>query len=278
MYQVVKVLNNNGILAECLNSSTEHIFLGKGIGFHKKTGETFETIPGAKVYVVKEGMKSEDRLSVLNNIDPIYLDISNEIVLAAEAKFGPLDNNILLPLADHIAFSIERQKNGLEILNPLNPDIQILFSEEYQVASQAVDIIRKYTGVTIKEDEIGYITMHIHSALTREHLRKSMSIVLMVEKFINNIETKYHLHIDKDSLSYNRLLTHIKYMIVRALKKEALQVDITPYVKSEFSESYTISEELCQDLGEDLGCTFKETEISYLAIHIERVRESKKYQ
>ena len=277
MYQVVKVLNNNGILAQCLDSLNEHIFLGKGIGFHKKTGDTFESIPDAKVYVIKEGVKSEDRLSVLNNIDPIYLDISNEIILAAEAKFGPLDNNILLPLADHIAFSVERQKNGLEIINPLNPDIQILFSEEYQVASQAVGIIEKYTGFMIAEDEIGYITMHIHSALTREHLRKSMSIVLMVEHFIKNIESKYHIQIDKESLSYNRLLTHIKYMIVRALKKEALQVDITPYVKSEFSKSYEISEELCQELGEDLGCTFRETEISYLAIHIERVRESKKH-
>lgn len=277
MYQVVKVLNNNGILAKCLDSSAEHIFLGKGIGFHKKTGETFESIPDAKVYVIKEGFKTEDRLSVLNNIDPIYLDIANEIILAAEEKFGPLDNNILLPLADHIAFSIERQKNGLEILNPLNLDIQILFSEEYQVASKAVEIIKRYTGITIKEDEIGYITMHIHSALTREHLRKSMSIVLMVERFINNIEKKYHIQIDKESLSYSRLLTHIKYMIVRVLKKEELQVDITPYVKSEFSESYAISQELCHDLGKDLSCTFGETEVSYLAIHIERVRESKKH-
>ncbi len=278
MYQVVKVLNNNGILAKCLDSSSEHIFLGKGIGFGKKAGESFTSIPDARAYIFKESLKTDDKLSVINNIDPVYLDIANEIILAAEKKFGSFDNNILLPLADHIAFCIERQKNGLEIINPLNADIKILFSEEYQVASQAVEIIQRYTGYTILEDEIGYITMHIHSALTKEHLRNSMSIVYMVEEFIKKIETKYHIVIDKESLSYNRLLTHIKYMIVRALKKEELQVDITPYVKAEFAESYAISKELCQDLGEDLKCTFKETEISYLAIHIERVKESEKHE
>ncbi len=275
MYQVEKVLNNNGILAKCSNTSREHIFLGKGIGFGKKVGDTFGDLKEARVYVLQDGAKSDDRLSVLNNIDPIYLDISNEIIALAEKKFGAMDNNILLPLADHIAFSIERQKGGMEILNPLNTDIQILFSEEYQVASQAVDIIKTYTGHTINEDEIGYITMHIHSALTREHLRKSMSLVLIVEDFIKKIEKNYQLSIDKESLSYSRLLTHIKYMIVRALKREELQVDITPYVKAEFSESYAISKELCQDLGEDIGCLFKDTEVSYLAIHIERVKQSK---
>ena len=278
MYQVVKVLNNNGVLAKCLDSSCEYIFLGTGIGFGKKVGETFASKPDARVYVFKDSLKTEDKLSVINNIDPVYLDISNEIILAAEKRFGSFDNNILLPLADHIAFSIERQKKGLEIVNPLNADIKILFSEEYQVASLAEEIIKRYTGYTILEDEIGYITMHIHSALTKEHLRNSMSIVYIVEEFIKKIETKNQIVIDKESLSYNRLLSHIKYMIARALKKEELQVDITPYVKAEFAESYAISNELCQDLGKDLECTFKETEISYLAIHIERVKQSEKHE
>ena len=274
MYQVIKVLNNNGIVARCLESKKEFIFLGKGIGFSRKVEDTFESIPDAKIYKLQEDLKEDDQLSVLNNVEPVYLDIANEIIVQAEIKFGKLDNNILLPLADHIAFSIERQKNGLVLQNPLNTDIKILFTEEYEVAKQAVEIIRQYTGYTVSEDEVGYITMHIHSALTQDHITKSMSIVLMVEQFMEKMREHYDIIIDKESLSYTRLLTHIKYMIIRALKKEDLHVDITPYVKAEFPKSYEMSADLCKSLGEDLHCEFSKTEISYLAVHIERMRRS----
>lgn len=276
MYQIIKVLNNNGIVARCLETKEELIFLGKGIGFSRKIEDTFDEIPDAKTYVLRENDSEKDRLSILNNVDPMYLELANEIILLAEKKFGKLDNGILLPLADHIAFSIERIKNGIEIKNPLNVDIKLLFNEEYEVATQSIEIIEKLTGYKIPDDEIGYITMHIHSALTKDHIRKSMSIVWMVESLIARLEENYGLTIDKESLSYSRLLTHIKYMIIRALKKEVLHVDITPYVKAQFPLSYEIAKELCHSLEEDLECVFTETEISYLAIHIARVSNKEK--
>ena len=48
MYQIIKVLNNNAILA--YHNENERILLGKGIGFGKKPGEQFEKIQGARVY------------------------------------------------------------------------------------------------------------------------------------------------------------------------------------------------------------------------------------
>ena len=42
MYQIIKVLNNNAILA--YHNENERILLGKGIGFGKKPGEQFEKI------------------------------------------------------------------------------------------------------------------------------------------------------------------------------------------------------------------------------------------
>ena len=272
MYQILKVLNNNGIVARCQETEEEYIFLGKGIGFSSKVDDTFESLSEAQIYILQEHLKEEDQLSVLNNVEPMFIDISNEIILLAEKTFEKMDDKILLPLADHIAFSIERIKNGIEITNPLNNDIKTLFTQEYEVAKEAVQIIERYTGVKVNEDEIGYITMHLHSALTKDHIRDSMSIVLMVEDFIHRLEENFNLNMDKESLAYSRLLTHIKYMIIRAMKKEELYVDITPYVKTQFQKSFEIAESLCHSLEEDIQCKFNETEISYLAVHIERVR------
>lgn len=272
MYQVEKVLNNNGILAIDLETQIEYIFVGKGIGFHNKENQQFERLDDVKKYKLQNEKSSEDSLSVVNNVDPIYFDISNEIILVAEQKFGGIDTKIMLSLADHISFAIERIKNNLNISNPFTSDIRALFLEEYEVALKARDIIKEYTGVTINDDEIGYITLHIHSALTSEHVSRTMSVAILVSNMIEEIEQKFDIHINKDSLSYNRLMTHIKYMITRVLKDEELKVDMSLYVKTEFPYAFEVAKELCAKLAKELNRTFSEVEIGYLAIHIERVR------
>lgn len=272
MFRVEKVLNNNGILAINSNDDCEYIFLGKGIGFHFVKKQTFESIPDAKQYKMQNANSKEDPLSIVNNVDPLYFDITNEIILLAEKKFGSIDNSIFLTLADHIAFSIERMKRGLIINNPFTSDIKALFLEEYEVALDAVEIIKKYTGFTIGEDEIGYITLHIHSALSNEHISRTLSVTHLLGKFVEQMEEKLNIQINRDSLSYNRLITHIKYMITRALKGERLMVDISPYAKAEFYQSYQIAEDLCNELSKKINCEFSDIEVGYLAVHIERVR------
>ncbi len=50
MYRIVKVLNNNGILALEGESRREIILLGNGIGFGRRTGERLEHVKEAKRY------------------------------------------------------------------------------------------------------------------------------------------------------------------------------------------------------------------------------------
>lgn len=263
MYQVIKVLNNNGILAIDQESGIEYIFMGKGIGFHNKEKTEFSSLEGVKKYKLE---------GEANTVDPMYFDIANAIMLEAEAKFGEIDTRIMLALADHISFAIERTKNGLSIANPFTNDIKVLFLEEYEVALKARAIIKDYTGILVNDDEVGYITLHIHSALTKEHVSRAMNVMMLVSAMTKEMESTFHIKINRESLSYTRLITHIKYMITRVLKKEALKVDMSPYVRAEFPESYQVASKLCKKLEKELGTTFSEIEIGYLAIHIERIR------
>ena len=50
MYQVLKILNNNTILAK--EGNNEIIILAKGIGFGKKVNDHFEIPPQAKKYMM----------------------------------------------------------------------------------------------------------------------------------------------------------------------------------------------------------------------------------
>ena len=50
MYCILKILNNNALLAKEKDSGSERILLGKGIGFGKKAGDRIDPRKEIQVY------------------------------------------------------------------------------------------------------------------------------------------------------------------------------------------------------------------------------------
>ena len=121
------------------------------------------------------------------------------------------------------------------------------------------------------DDEIGYVALHIHSALEKESVAVSMQMARAVRECISLIEAQRKIHIDVMSLSYNRLMNHIKFMVARALNKESLKVNMNDYVEHNFPQSYDLARIVCDHLSKALRVQLEEIEIGYLAMHIERV-------
>lgn len=271
MFRVIKALSHNGVLAINMDDHKEYILLGKGVGFAKKVNERMEAPEDARIYLLQKETSRGSSRDILNNIDPEILEIASAIIVEAEKKFEKVDENILCPLADHIAFAVKRIKNNELISNPLTADIKALFPEEYEVACKGKDIIKEVEGIEINEDEIGYIALHIHSSLGNEKVSQAMEIAILVRDCITLIEENIGKKIDIESLSYNRLMSHIKYMAARTLKGETIKLDMNDYIKERFKKSFEIAENICKKLGRDLNRKIKEVEIGYLAMHIERV-------
>jgi transcriptional antiterminator len=271
MFRVIKALNHNGVLAINMDNHKEYILLGKGIGFGKKVNERIEEPENAHIYLLQQETERGSTKELINNIEPEILEIANSIIMEAEKKFKKVDENILCTLADHIAFAIKRIKNNEHISNPLTQDIKALFPEEYEVACKGRNIIKEIEGVEIDEDEIGYIALHIHSSLGNEKISQAMETAMMVRDCITSIEENIGKKIDIESLSYNRLMSHIKYMVARTLKGETIKLDMNDYIKERFLKSFEIAENICRKLENDLKKEIKEVEIGYLAMHIERV-------
>ena len=51
--------------------------------------------------------------------------------------------------------------------------------------------------------------------------------------------------IDIASLSYNRLMNHIRYMVARALSGEKLKVNMNDYMEVKFPESFGMAQVIC---------------------------------
>ena len=275
MYRVRKALNHNTLIAISMENNQEYLLIGKGIGFGKKVSERFE-IPEnieCSVYSLQEQTERGKAMELIKGIEPVYLEIAGKVLAKSEEVFGKIDKRILFPMADHIAFAVQRIRANEQISNPLTDDIRALFHMEYKTAECVKDILWEMLQVEIDEHEIGYIALHIHSAIEDENVALSMQIAMAVRECIRMIEEETGQTIDVMSLSYNRLMNHIRYMVARSIKGEKLKLNMNDYMSVKFPKSFWMATEVCKQLEKQLhrNSPLDEIEIGYLAMHIERV-------
>ncbi|MBR4707611.1 MAG: PRD domain-containing protein [Pseudobutyrivibrio sp.] len=271
MYRVEKVLNHNALIGILENTTQEFLIMGKGIGFGKHVSENIEVSENDVVYSLKESTERGDKKELATSIDPVYLEIANELLDGAEKAFKTIDRDVMLPLADHIEYAVKRSKNNEQLRNPLTDDIRVLFHAEFKVAEAARDIIGTRLNVNLTDDEIGYIALHIHSSIMDQAVSQAMQMAEAVRQCVTMVEKETGKHINTQSLSYNRLLNHIRYMIARTLNGEVIKLDMNDYINASAANSFQMATKICGELSKSLGKEIHNAEIGYLAMHIERV-------
>lgn len=272
MYRVSKVLNNNGVIAIDMDENKEYVILGKGVGFGKKVSQRFDKPEGCTTYRLEQETERGSAKELVKGIEPEYLEIADEILTESQKVFGDsIDRGILFPLADHISFAVARIRRNEQISNPLTEDIKVLFYSEFKVAETLKTILRERLQIEIDDHEVGYVALHIHSAIGDEKVSVAMQIARAVRECIDMIEKATGKPIDILSLSYNRLMNHMKYMVARASTGEKLNLDMNEYMLDQYPQAYKVATDICKNLEGCIGHNLDETETGYLAMHIQRV-------
>lgn len=271
MYRITKVLNHNTVIGVKEDTNKEYLIMGKGIGFGKKITERIETNGSETIYSLQDSTERGKAKKLATSVDPICLEIASEVLDEAERVFQKIDRNILFPLADHIEYAVKRMQKREKISNPLTDDIRILFYKEYKVADMVRPIIQKHLGVEMDEDEVGYVALHIHSAIQDENVSQAMQMARAVRECITLVEKEVGKPIDVLSLSYNRLMNHVRNMVARAMNNEELKLNMNDYMGIKFPQAFETAKYICGQVEEMLKCPLCDAEIGYLAMHIERV-------
>ncbi|MDO4474181.1 MAG: PRD domain-containing protein [Eubacteriales bacterium] len=271
MYRISKVLNHNTIIAVSKSDNQEYLIMEKGIGFGKKVTQTVDATPDASVYSLQQVTKRGDARKLAQSIAPEFLEVANVVIQEAEKKFEKIDYNILFPMADHIEYAVKRLKNHEILSNPLNDDIRLLFETEYQVALSVVPVLRQRMGVDLNEDEVGYIALHVHTAIENHELSDAITIAQAVRDCVSYVETVLGKKLDVMSLSYNRLMNHVRFMVARGMKGEGIKLNMNDYMETRFPQEYEMAKEICNRLVEKLHFELSDVEYGYLAMHLQRV-------
>jgi transcriptional antiterminator len=271
MYRINKVLNHNAVVAVDEEGTNEYLLIGRGIGFGKKISERVETGPEVNIYSLKPASERGDAREIVRHVNPECLELAGEILDEAQKHVGKLDREAIFPLADHLEYAIRRTKKGESISNPLTPDIQTIFYVEYKVAMCAYPLIRKRFDLEISEDEIGFIALHIHSAIMDEKVSDALQTAEIVRECVEKIEELTGTRVEIMSLGYNRMMNHIRYMVKRIHTGEKLKMNLNDYMKLHYPEAFEIAGQVCEDMSRKLKCSLPDAESGYLAMHIQRV-------
>lgn len=271
MYRVTKVLNHNSCIGVEEKGEQEFLLVGKGIAFGKKIGQTLELAADTRVYSLRELTERGSAEEMLKDISPVSLELANAVLDEAEKAFGKIERSILFPMADHLDFAIRRIQNGEQISNPLTEDIRVMFYKEYKVAACIQQLLKEKLDLTIDEHEIGYIALHVHSAIVDENVSQAMEIARAVRESISLVEQITGQTIDVMSFSYNRLMNHIRYMVARAASGEKLKMNLNDYISLKYPEAFSAAKQICDEMQQRLKLHLEDVEVGYLAIHMERI-------
>jgi transcriptional antiterminator len=276
VYVLKKNLNNNALVA-LGERQQEVILIGKGIGFQRAKGDIVRhDAKIEKVFVLASEGQREQMLRLFTETDEEVMRVITEYVKYVEGKLArTLPTQFFLALIDHLSFAIKRLQQGINILNPFLYDVRILYPYEYALAQEGTVLLEKRLKITIPEDEIGFLALHLHSGRTNQNLSQMNRFSGLIAKLIGVIEVELEIEIDKTSLDYSRLLTHLRFAIERAEGHDLSEKEnpLSRILKQEYPLCYNIAWKLVKILQNELKVDIPEAEVGYLTLHIQRILE-----
>lgn len=270
----IRSLSNNVVLANDVRLNKETILMGKGIGFGMKPGDR---IASNDPRIEKRfSLESEQHLSqfqaMLGQVDPDVVMVSERIIsLITDELSSNINEHIHLALPSHIEYALYRLRNQIEIENPFLWEIRSLNPKEYELATQAAQIIGEAFDVEVPEDEIGFLTIHIQSAITHVSVGSVVQYNHMLRDLVALIEEHRGSKIPKDSIDYLRLITHLRFAIERIREGDETRNPFRDKLKDMVPYEYEVACKCAVILGEKLNTTVSEDEIAYIAMHLYRL-------
>ncbi|AKS37840.1 PtsGHI operon antiterminator [Anoxybacillus gonensis] len=272
-FRIEKILNNNVLIASH-PTYDEVVLIGKGIGFGKKKGDVIEQKAVEKWFILKNEREQEQYKKLLPHVDEEFIGLMNDIIYHIRKRTNsPLNEHIHVALTDHILFAIKRLEQGMDIKNPFLVETKSLYPLEYDVATEVVNMLNDRLHIQLPEGEIGFIALHIHSALTNHQLSEVNQHSQLISRLVSVVEEQLDIRIDRESIHYLRFVRHLRYAIERVKKGEKIEEPkkLSNILKETYPLCYNLSWKLIKIMQQTLQLPVDEAEAVYLTLHLQRL-------
>lgn len=270
--RVIRVYNNNVVATR--TDDKEAIVQGSGVGFGKKPGDLIDEAKIEKIFFIKDDQLSKFE-ELLDDVPIEYFQIAEMIAQKATRDLNvSLDNQILIALADHIYFAVERYYKDASLRNFLNSEISYLYRKEYQIGLWALDRIEEMLKVRLPKDEAGLIALHIINSSTKASTQDISDTLIFIRGILDIIKGQFNITFDKENLDTTRLMTHLKFLANRVIYHENENIveldDMYDLLISKKSECKSCIEKIDDYIQDKFGYKLSKQEKVYLLVHLLR--------
>ncbi|RYL93968.1 BglG family transcription antiterminator LicT [Sporolactobacillus sp. THM19-2] len=271
---IKKKLNNNAVIA-LNNKGQEIVVMGRGLAFDSKNGDTVNEKRIERVFITQSDELMQKITLLLDGIDSKYFSVAGTIIDQAKQELaGKISDNLYFSLTDHIHNSVKMYRQGIVLNNPLKWDIESIYPQEYKFGKKALKLINTSFNVQLPEDEATTIAMHLVNALTENgDFGYTSRMTEFIKDIINIIHYTLNLKPEPQSISYLRLVTHLRFLYRRLQTQENQDSGdlLIKDIDQKFPRAYECTRKIQSYVVSQGFPNLSESEKLFLTINIERL-------
>lgn len=274
---ILKKINNNVALAST-DTGEEVVVFGKGVGFHEMPYELEDESVIQRVFRDVDE-KSIDGFEGIS--DEVLLVASDIVALADKALDCKLAGNLVISLADHLQYAVERAGEGVAIENPLSHEVAFVYPRETELGHRGIEVVRERLGVELPESEVTSIALHLVNAEvdgmgSAQDMDLVMKSTVILEHATQIIEGQLGQTLDRTSYAYVRFVAHLRFLIRRLMRgscKETENSGLFRQAARDFPDAYRCAAGVNEYLKRDYNWSCSDEEMLYLMMHVNRLRQ-----
>lgn len=270
---VVKNINNN--VALCLDSKGQEVVVfGKGVGFLKPPSE----VPLSKIQRTFYDLNRKF-LPLLDDIPLDVIDFTAQLVAQIRGQLPYETNaNLIMTLADHLAFAMTRAKKGIYTPMPSIYEMEQNYPVEIRIGRQIVNAMEQTFHVKLPKGEVQGVAMHfINASLgspSSGQLTAEEEYETILERMTQIVEYALQVTIRRDTFNYARFATHVQYLLKRVQAESSIDSDnlqVYASIRDEYKDVSACVDQIHEYLQRNWSIDLSEEEKLYLIMHINRV-------
>lgn len=275
---IFKKINNNVALAST-DAGDEVVVFGRGVGFPEMPYELTDTSVIQRVFCDVD----EKFLGAFQSVsDEVLLAASDIVSMAGEALDCKLAGNLVVCLADHIQYAVERDDDGMAIENPLAHEVAFVYPRESELGRRGLEVVRERTGVELPACESTSIALHIvNSEIDGMGSSQDMDLVMkstvVIDQATQIVEAQLGQTLDRSSYAYVRFVAHLRFLIRRLMRGGCSETENSALFRQaarDFPDAYRCAAGINEYLKQSHNWSCTDEEMLYLMMHINRLRQS----
>ncbi|AQX82260.1 hypothetical protein BWO91_14820 [Plantibacter flavus] len=272
---IKRIIGNNAVLAAD-EDDHEFVALGRGVGFGVRAGDLLDQDKVEQVFLAG-GDAAADRLTEHLADTPLAcVRAAARIAELANERLGlRVTQALILPLADHLHFAMQRAESGMEMQFPLLWEVSQLYPAEFAVGQEAVTLASQILHIRIDPDEAVAFAMHLVNAqFTTPGVGAAMQMTEIIAQSFAVIESTFSIAVDRRSMNAARFITHLRYVFARVNAGQQIadpHPTLFEAISNAHPEAIACSLKIAYLIEMGVRTKLTQDEIAYLALHVARL-------